>query len=211
MTVTRDGAPVGPPITVARHVEGVPIAYYPLRFTPERTGVHQAAATIDGTSVTAAFEVGGPDQVDLLQRGDPLRPVATPTATDHRGVEPICTRKPEPCPLHDRSLDEVLAAGRPVAYLVSSPQFCQIGVCGPVLELLLEQHAARPDIAMVHAEVYADTRGGDLRSAELAPAVQAYSLSYEPALFVAGADGRIVERLDNVFDRAELQSAIAKV
>jgi hypothetical protein len=47
-------------------------------------------------------------------------------------------------------------------------------------------------------------------SAELAPAMSAYNLSYEPALFVAKPGGVIVDRLDNVFDRAELAAALDK-
>ena len=36
-------------------------------------------------------------------------------------------------------------------------------------------------------------------------------LTYEPALFVIGADGRLSSRLDNIFDQAELRRALAKV
>ena len=58
---------------------------------------------------------------------------------------------------------------------------------------------------VVHAEVYTDPDGGsDPATGGLADAVDAYGLTFEPSLFVADADGTIVERLDNVFDRVEL-------
>ena len=37
--------------------------------------------------------------------------------------------------------------------------------------------------------------------------MSAYGLSFEPSLFVARANGVIVTRLDNVFDRVELAQA----
>ena len=62
----------------------------------------------------------------------------TPTFDDARGVDPICTRSPEPCPFHDRTLTDVVESGEPVALLISTPGFCQTAICGPVLELLME-------------------------------------------------------------------------
>jgi len=56
----------------------------------------------------------------------------------------------------------------------------------------------------VHADVYADRT-----ATTLAPAVQAYKLTFEPVLFVAGADGVITNRLDGVFDRAEIAGVLA--
>jgi hypothetical protein len=208
----QTGTPIGPPITVERHVDGVPIAYYPLRFTPDAPGYYQASVVLDGKPATAAFQVGTSADAKVPQVGDKLISVDTPTNADHRGVDPICTRTPQMCSLHDANLTDALKGGMPIAFLVSTPQFCQIGVCGPVLELLLEQHDKQPQLTMIHAEVYkkVDPAKG-IASAELAPAVAAYNLTYEPALFVAQADGTIVERLDNVFDRAEIAAALAKV
>jgi hypothetical protein len=206
------GTPIGPPITVPRHVDGVPIAYYPLRFTPDAPGYYQVSVVLDGTPATASFQVGTPADAKVPQVGDKLISVDTPTTANHRGVDPICTRMPQMCPLHDVDLVDTLTAGKPIAFLISTPEFCQIGVCGPVLELLLEQHDKQPQFSMVHAEVYqhVDPATG-INGAQLAPAVQAYNLTYEPVLFVAKPDGTIVERLDNVFDRGEIADALAKV
>jgi hypothetical protein len=82
-------------------------------------------------------------------------------------------------------------------------------VCGPVLDLVMEQVGAFPSVRFVHAEVYRDpNNGADPAAAGLAPVVDAYGLSFEPSLFVARADGTIAARLDNVFDRVELAAAL---
>ena len=94
--------------------------------------------------------------------------------------------------------------------MISTPQYCQTGVCGPVLDLVMEQAATTPDVAVVHAEVYVDPAGGsDPAAGGLTKAVSAYGLSFEPSLFVARADGTVTARLDNIFDRGELARAFA--
>ncbi len=68
----------------------------------------------------------------------------------------MCTNEP-PCPMHDESLREVLAAGRPAVFTVATPRFCRSRLCGPVVEEVLlarEKWADRVDF--VHAEVYTD-------------------------------------------------------
>ena len=65
---------------------------------------------------------------------------------------------------------------------------------------------------MVHAEVYADAAAtGDVLKAQLSEATMAYKLSFEPSLVIADAKGMVVDRLDFVFDRAELDEALGKV
>ena len=42
-------------------------------------------------------------------------------------------------------------------------------------------------------------------------AVDTYHLTYEPALFLAGSDGVVRDRLDSLFDEAEVSSALARL
>ncbi len=203
LRISFGGQPVSGPIRVDRHSDGVPIAYFPLRFTPESIGTYTVSTTIGGSEASASFRVGSESQIKVPQVGDKMLSVETPTDADHRGVDPICTLQPSQCGLHGSSLDTALRANRPVALLVSSPALCQIGVCGPVLDILVEQAAKTPDVLAIHAEVYTDRS-----AARTTPAVAAYHLNYEPALFVVGADGTVIERLDNVFDRAEVSAAL---
>jgi hypothetical protein len=202
---------VGDPIVVAAHNDGVPVPYFPLRTTFDRTGLWTATSEIDGAPATQSFQVSQPDQVALVQPGAAMRPTETPTVDDHRGVEPICTDSPE-CPFHSQTLTAALSTGKPVALLVGTPAYCQTGLCGPVLTLLVEAAPTHPDMQFVHAEVYTDAAAmGDASQATLAPIINTYGLTFEPSLFVADATGTIRTRLDNVYDRAELRDALASV
>jgi hypothetical protein len=42
-----------------------------------------------------------------------------------------------------------------------------------------------------------------------APAVQAYKLAYEPVLYITDKNGKLINRLDAVFDAKELRDSLA--
>lgn len=203
--LTRDGKPVGDVLPTAAHDDGVPVAYFPVRTTIAEPGTYAMTATIDGTTVSAPFKVSAADSSALVEPGQPMPSVDTPTVADARGVDPICTRLPEPCPFHDVDLATALAEARPTVLLVSTPQFCQIGVCGPVLNLLMEASTGYPGLTFVHAEVYVGPDGPD---GPTTATVDAMGLSFEPSLFFVGADGTVAERLDIVFDRTEIAAGL---
>lgn len=206
--LTRDGQPVGDPVTTASHSDGVPIAYFPVRTTVPEPGTYALTTTVAGAVLSAPMIVSAAADSPLVQPGQALPVVATPIVGDPRGVDPICTRKPEICPFHDVDLTTALAAGSPTVLLVSTPQFCQIGVCGPVLNLLMEQQDRYPAITFVHAEVFAGPEGPD---GPTAPAVDAMGLTFEPSLILVGADGVVRDRLDIVFDRAEITAGLDSI
>jgi hypothetical protein len=202
-----DGAAVGEPFEVARHGEGLPTPYFPLRATLEEPGIYTARTELEGEAVEMQLQVLPASEVRVIQPGAPLPAVDTPTVDEARGVNPICTNDAI-CPLHDVTLPAAVAAGGPVALLVATPAFCQIAVCGPVLDILVDAKDAHPGIRFVHAEVYADP-AKDLDT--YAPIVLPLGLHFEPCLILAGPGGTVVERLDTVFDRAELDERLTKL
>ncbi len=154
----------------------------------------------------AAFQVMEPGTVAVPGPGDPMPPFDTPTFDDNRGVDPICTREPEPCPFHDVTLTEALAAGKPVAYLVGTPAFCQTGTCAPALESMISvQDRFGDTFTWVHAEVFTDNT-----ATTPTDAIDAANLTFEPALFVIGADGDVIERIDAVWDTGELVEVLER-
>lgn len=206
-----DGNPVAEGLETARRDAGLPQAYFPLEFTTPAVGFYTALTEVDGEPVTAAFEVAEPDTIVIPRPGQPFPPTPTPTVDDAGGVDPICTNEPE-CPLHDVDLEAVLGT-TPLAVLVSTPAFCQIGICGPVLDLFLAAREAHPDVTFLHVEVYksASEVEADGPNATLAPAVEAWKLPYEPALFLVAADGVLAERLDVIYDSDELDEALTRL
>jgi hypothetical protein len=205
--IDADGEPVAESTRVRRHDSGLPRPYYPLLFTVDAPGLYTAQAVIDDTSVDTPVEVLAPSAVTVVRPGQNMPRVPTPTVDAARGVNPICTRDPV-CPLHDVSLHDALGEGRPVALLVSTPAFCQVSICGPVLDIMLDALPSFPGVRFLHAEVFADPEKSLQRTA---PIVEALHLPYEPVLVIAGADGMIALRIDTIFDAAELDAALTSV
>jgi hypothetical protein len=202
-----DGKALGSGVSAIRRDIGLPRPYWAITATLPAAGTYQVSTKLGGKSLTAHFQV--PASSSVPAAGDPMIPVDTPTPTNGHGVSQMCTRDPA-CPLHEVTLTDALKEGKPVVLLIGTPAYCQTQVCGPVLDLLLPQAAKLGSrIRFLHAEVYAkpfvDT------TTPTSPAVQAYTLSYEPALFLAGSNGVIRDRLDVIYDTAELEAALAKL
>jgi len=191
-----------------RHDAGVPTPYYPVRFTPEEEGIWTALVDVDGQEAEASFSVSPAADVTVLARGADAPRVETPTTTDARGVDPLCTAEP-PCPLHEVTLAEALAEGTPIALLVATPAFCATAVCGPVLDVLLAVQEQVPEVRFLHSEVYANPLAVDnVAQATPTELTDALGLTYEPSLFLVGADGVLIDRLDNIYDETEALESI---
>jgi hypothetical protein len=199
----------GRPVTVARFGGDVDRAYYPLVTTFDAPGILPITTEVAGTALEFEVNVNERGAVPVAQVGDPMPSATTPTTADPLDVQTICTADP-PCPWHDVSLDAALTEGRPVALLISTPAYCQVGICGPVLDVLTSAAPSAPDVAVIHLEVYPNGDPSDPDA--LSPLVtDPFQLTYEPVLFVANAAGVVTARLDNIYDSAELDAALRTV
>ena len=188
------------------HGAEISLPYYPFQVTLESPGNYSLIVS-GGPPEGTAFSILERALVLVPGVGDLLPGFDTPTFGDHRQVEPICTRQPEPCPFHKLTLNEALQLGVPVAYLVGTPAHCSTGTCAPALSGLIDVASRIVGSAVfIHAEIYADEA-----ATVIAPAVQALSLSFEPVLFITDKNGKIVKRLDAVFDASEFSDALASV
>lgn len=188
---------------VQAHITDVPQPYWPLVVDLKEPGTY-IISLLGFDAAGAAFQVKDASEVAIPTVGSPLPPIDTPTTQNARGITPICTRKPEPCPLHDVNLRDALTMGKPVVYLLGTPAYCQTGTCTPALDALLSAHESFGDQAIfIHAEVYTDTT-----ATVSAPAVTGHKMTFEPALFITDATGKLVERLDAIFDSSEVLDAL---
>lgn len=175
-------------------------SYWALRADIAAPGLY----TVRVGSLEAAVQLFDPNEVKIPVPGAALPPFDTPTLDDHRGVEPYCSRLEGPCPFHDVTLTEALAAGTPVVYIIGTPAHCSTGTCAPGLEFVIAaSKRVGSAVTFVHADVYADNAG-----TTIAPAVNALGLTYEPVVFATGSDGVVVNRLDAIWDQAEIDAMV---
>lgn len=193
-------------ISAKLHGAEISLPYYPFNVEIAAAG-NYSLIVYGGPYQGTAFSVLERGQVSVPGEGDLLPSFDTPTFADHRQVEPICTRQPKACPFHEVTLSDALKLGVPVAYLVGTPAHCSTGTCSPALDGLIDVATRVGDrAAFVHAEVYADEA-----ATVIAPAVKALELTFEPTLFIVDANGKIIKRLDAVYDALEISDALASV
>ncbi len=208
--------PTGSPQTVNlhRYSEGIPTPYFLLEFeiAENNKGICQLKVDINGAEQIVEFRVVGKSETNLIQIGENMRPVDTPTFKDPADFDPVCTRY-EPCPFHEKSLSEAVSNNHPTVLMVSTPGFCQTSICGPVLELLIEL-PIDPDWNVIHAEVYTQPRkiaeGKDIQGL-IAPVVRTYGMDFEPSLIVADSKNMVKARLDYAFDKSEIRKALGSI
>ena len=191
-------------LSADRHDTGLTIPYWPFRVDIDKPGIYTLIVD-GGPAEGAAIQVLNAAAVLIPLVGSQLPGFDTPTVDDHRGVEPVCTRTPEPCLFHNITLNEALALKKPIAYLVGTPAHCSTGTCAPALEALITVRKSIGDaMTFLHAEIYTDDK-----ATTVAPAVIALKMEYEPAIYITDASVKIIERFDTVFDADEISSAIA--
>lgn len=203
---TATGKTVIQQVTATKHTTGVPQPYWPFTVTVDTPGIY--SLVVDGGPADgAAFQILQRTAVQIPLIGDALPPFDTPTTTNNNGVDPICTRVEGTCPFHSVTLTDALRSGKPVVYLIGTPAYCQTGTCAPALDALIAVQKNVGDSALfVHADVYSDST-----ATTPAPAVSAYNMSYEPALYITDARGILRARLDAIFNEEEVRDVLLSV
>ena len=188
------------------------LRYFAVRTTLESPGIYDLELTFDGRSAILPFQVFDRADVIVPLAGEKLPELRFPTFADEMGMTPLCTQFGGPCPLHDKTIEEALATGRPLALLIATPAFCATAYCGPVLDVMLEQRPDFPDVEFLHAEVFLNPGGvqGELTEPDVpkSPTVEDLALPFEPTLFLVAPDRTIIDRIDNVYDNTELREAL---
>jgi hypothetical protein len=178
---------------------------YSIDATLDRAGIWSGVLDYDGTKSRFVFQV--PKQHVSPIAGEPAPRAASPTVAHTLGVDPICTRVPQ-CPLHTKSLIELVGKGRPVAVMFATPARCQTRYCGPVLDTLLKLRPTYQDrVDFVHVEIYQNDQTTDLIST-----VSAWGpLTGEPWLFGVDKTGLVTGRLDGAFDQTEMDALLRQL
>ena len=157
-----------------------------------------------GPADGAAFQIRDPQNLEVVHAGDSLPALETPTLSEHRGVEPYCTRVPEPCSFHELTLADALATGKRVVFIVGTPAHCQTGVCAPVLDGLVVLAKDFSDVIFVHADVYTDET-----ATTTAPTIDALNLTFEPVIWITDTSGVITHRFEGVWHPDEVRQVLA--
>ena len=113
--------------------------------------------------------------------------------------------------LYRYSIAKALQSGWPSVITFSSPAFCRNEVCGPQIEILAALYDERKKEAyFVHSEIYDNPEEiqGNLDAARFSDAFRQWGLSSLQWTFIAGCDGRVVDRFQGFTTLRELNDAL---
>ena len=182
------------------NVRGFHVAYVDL----PQPGRWDVTLTPEGGQPTTATPFGVQSSSPVPDIGDPAIAVATRTHPEFPLAE--ISSDPDPDPrLHETSLDEALANGRPTVVVFATPAFCQTASCGPTLDVVREVMDGYPNVNWLHVEVYENldaAGGGTLDPVE---AIAAWSLPSEPWVFVVDSEGVVTARFEGALGAEELR------
>jgi len=194
-------------------------AAYVAEMSLPRAGRYNVTIALDGPDGrigSADFGLTARAQGPTPQIGSLAPSVRTPIASDVGGNLQLISSDVFPDPrFYQRSVDELLAAGRPFVFTLYSPAFCPTTACGPLLTYMKDIANEFPTMEFVHVEPYVmrDVGGRiqpeyDGPTFKYAPWSVAYGIPFEPFVFVVGPDGRIVASFEVIVGSNEIRAAI---
>ena len=183
----------GPFPTTYQEAEGTGFGLHVAEFAVEKPGPVDVVVVEGDRYGSATVNAVAPADSKVPAPGDTAISVPTPTTSDDRGYQQICTQDP-PCGMHEISLDEALKQGVPTMVVFATPEFCKTATCGPAVGTIdaLRQDGDWGDAAWIHVEIYSKT-GANMITGK---PINKWALPSEPWLFSIDSAGKIANRLD---------------
>lgn len=199
----------------------------------------QMTGTADGNAfgpINLPFSVSAPE--DILSVGDPAPRSRQTITRDVADIREIDTMVP-PDAMHDTTIADAVASGKPTVILFGTPAFCETQVCGPVMDAVMvplsEQYGDQ--VNFIHVEPYfLDTlRSGNglcavpafnldlartgvpegpgpcpsLTEEQLQAAGESWQLHTEPIVFVVDSEGNIAGKFEAIMSPGEVEDLLS--
>lgn len=214
-----DGPKEGPIETVNAQFFDFPLrvrGIYVSDLNLDRAGTWEIFVTIpdnDGNRIGIRFAFDVADAPASVALGAPAPPSANRTISDVESIFELTTAgKPDP-QLYDRSIESLIAEGRPFVVTFASPAFCTNALCGPQVEVLGsvgDRHAETAEF--VHIDLYEnpDEIKGDLSRADRTPILEEWGVHTDEWTFVVNGDGEVVAKFEAFVPEEELEQAVVR-
>jgi hypothetical protein len=149
--------------------------------------------------------------------GDAAPPSMQQTLATATSIEEIDSSYPPRPAMHEMTLADAVASGRPTVVAFATPAFCRSRTCAPVMDTVMDPLYAkygdrsktrRGEANFIHIEPY-DLR--QLRQANIqepVPATREWKLQSEPWVFVIDRRGRIAARFEGIMAADEVEAAL---
>jgi hypothetical protein len=182
-----------------------------LHHTFDKAGIWVVDATIEGKRAQAAFQVVGPSEASSPTVGQKAIASDSPTTSDHRGVDPICTRTPV-CSMHDVTIADAVSSGKPTVIVFGTPKFCTSRTCGPVVDFVQDaKDAMKDEASFIHVEVWRNDGDAVGKPGGDSPTFLEWKLGTEPWIYFIDADGVVKDRWLGAAGKREIARRVSKL
>ncbi len=199
----------------ARHIHynaGENIGLYSVSASFDRPGLWGAEVAVDSefltTKLVFQFDVLAqgttPNIGDVAPKSDNL------TAADVTDLALIDTSTEPSTEMHEMSIADAIATGKPTLVLFAAPGYCTSLICGPEFEIMKKLYRENEGRAInfVHVEFYQDPATPQKRPVQ---AAAEWKLTTEPWFFLIDGEGKIAARFEGPTGYTELKEALKKV
>lgn len=173
----------------------------------EGAGTQTSLATL---AVAEEPAIPAPDDPAIASDNAVLGAKGVPEAAiDSRAVTEGEVPDPE---LHDVSIADALAQGRPALVVFATPVYCVSQFCGPVTDMVQDLAGRYDDRAtFIHVEIWEDYETQTVNPTALEWLELPSGDLTEPWLYLIGADGTIVDRWSTLWSQAEVEAALDRL
>ena len=142
--------------------------------------------------------------------GDPAPPSRQVTLAGVADVSEIDSSYPPRPHMHDVTVADALAGGKPLVIAFATPAFCESRTCGPVMETVMDPlyEKYKNEAVFIHIEPYQlkELREG---SGQIPVAATAeWGIHSEPWVFVVGRDGKVAAKFEGIVAQDEVETAL---
>jgi len=148
---------------------------------------------------------------------EPAIGAAVPRSTqrvlrDVRNIAEIDSSDPPRPALHELTVAEAIATGKPSLIAFATPAFCRTRFCGPVVSAvvvpLAERYAGRAHF--VHIEPYDLAHAREGRLVPI-PEIEQWGLTTEPYLFLVDGSGKVAAKFEGITSAEEVEAALRRL
>jgi hypothetical protein len=170
-------------------------------------GVEAAFVTRDGKEGKVATRFDVLPQSTSPAVGTKAPRTDNPTAADVKSLTEIDSAVEPVAALHQESIADAIAAGKPALVAFVTPGYCSTRFCGPTYELVKKLIPDYGDkAALIHVEIYKDPI-----NKVVADSVREWKLQSEPYIFIVDRTGTITDKFEGPVSYGELEQALKKV
>jgi len=167
-------------------------------------------ATVEGARHEAPFRFDVRERSEEPMIGEQAPPSLQPTIASVAAVEEIDSSFPPRPHMHDITIADALATGKPLVIAFATPGYCTMRLCAPVMDTVMDPLYAKygEQAHFIHVEPYvlADLRAGFMFNP--VPATREWGIGTEPWVFVVGRDGTVLAKFEGVMAADEVEATL---